>query len=342
MNPTTEIRSHRLGLNQPNNTVIAKPVSTESFRNSSGLLSATQRKPTSYASASDRVNIANAQQQIVRAQVAQQALSSIGKELHLMKRSLTQAYSPGRSGSAELGHSLLAHKEKIMTILSSSTFEGQRVLSATLDIQLQGDTSRSFTIPGLNLSRQREQDELVRLDFPNVGSTVVAFNRAASDKQLMNQIDRSVLAIGMRANIGEQADIKFVTSEAKYEQAEKSVLVTGQGHRYPSGQPNMLNLKGEPEGLDELDVSVSNRDSVRKLLTSVNKQLKAVQQGLEKTVQDQQKISEDIAPLGEHGSLDLTQMLTRISGADSRFSDTLQMYSAQANVRRHSVVALLR
>lgn len=62
---------------------------------------------------------------------------------------------------------------------------------------------------------------------------------------------------------------------------QQKVLVTGEGHRFPAGQANVLNLKSEPDGIAELSFDLGSRDGIKQTIAKVNQHIRQVQTSLE-------------------------------------------------------------
>ncbi|KLV09993.1 flagellin [Photobacterium ganghwense] len=292
--------------------------------------------------------LAKGQHQATTVQVAQQALLQVGRELQSMKRVLAQSLS-SQQPAPPSSNDKLAHSQQVIrhTLDSARTQEG-RVLDAQLKVQLNGQAGRAFTIPGLNLTRLRHQAEQLRLDFPQAGAVTLQFDPRLDDKQLVRQLDRNLIPLGMRAAATDGGELVFKTTDSAYLQMHQQVLVTGQGHRYPAGQPNQIRLQPEPEGVEDLSISTAHRDGIRQTLSKVNLHLRQVQQSLDdiKAYQAQlaQQMEQQLERLGTQGDVAaaegrLSHLSAQFSGG---FSATYQAITAQANVHRHTVVALLR
>lgn len=290
------------------------------------------------------VLLAQGQQQVSAAQIAQQALKQVGQALFAMKKGLTQTLQGSQTTSAAT-EQVAAGQQQIRQALSQAENEDGRVLDAQLRFQDKQPVMRIFSIPGLNLSRQREQSEQVRIDFPQLGSAVLSLDSQKSNQALVDQLDRALIPLGIRMQAGEQGELVFRAEEAAYRQMEQQVMVTGQGHRYPAGQPNRIKLQPEPEGVEELAVNLGSPDGIRSSISQLNRYLQQVQTSLSETrvylgAMDQRAQQ---VTAGKPGSEVLENQMQQIRHlGEQDFRSTYQAVSAQANVHRQTVVALLR
>ncbi|MBO0180346.1 flagellin, partial [Vibrio parahaemolyticus] len=111
---------------------------------------------------------------------------------------------------------------------------------------------RRLSIPGLNVHRLSDKAEQIRLDFPQGQAGMIQFDGQSDGERTVKMLDRSLIALGMRASLADHGRILFEPSGKAYQQMQQKVMVTGEGHRFPAGQPNVLNLKSEPDGIAEL------------------------------------------------------------------------------------------
>ena len=275
-------------------------------------------------------------------QVARQALGLVGKELQLMKRELTQSLGAADATLPAASELAAQRQGNIRQVLDSARVDGSRVLDAQLNVQYDGEPNRTFTIPGLNLTRHRQQDEMLRVDFSGQGSTILQFSSGTDDKTLVRQMDRALVPLGIRVKAGASGDILFSVSDSAYQKMQQQVMVTGQGHRYPAGQANLIKTQPEPEGVEDLTVALNNKESVRQTLASVNTYLRQVHQSLDTIRGYQDQLTGMVEnSTGIVDSETIQQKLAVVNPSAANFTSTYQALSAQANVPRHTVVALL-
>lgn len=318
--------------------------------NTKPLHSAASLKPASLPQgvySVSKTQLAKGQQQVTSVQIAQQALQQVGRELVSMKKVLGQALKSNQPVSEATVRQVSSQQQNIRQTLENATSDGARVLDSQLRVQLEHGAERTFTIPGLNLSRQRQQNEQIRLDFPQTGTVVINFTSQSSDKQLVDQIDRSLIPMGVRAAATEEGELIFRTKDADFNQMKQQVMVTGQGHRYPAGQPNVVKLQPEPEGVEDLAINLGNRDGIRQTVGKVNQHLRQVQQSLDDIKAYQSELAKQMAQFSAQGNLgDMKAIQGKLDTfsrkTNAYFTTTYQAVSAQANVHRHTVVALLR
>lgn len=345
MNSAVELRSPQVRItDQQNKTSILPP----SGAGTSSLLRTAHpgRPGTSAASghySASGIALQQAQQQVTTSQVARQALGMIGKELQQMKRELTQSLSTASITLPVVSERAAQHQHTIRQILDGARADGSRVLDTQLNVHYDREPNRAFTIPGLDLKRHRQQAELVRIEFPGQGTALLQFDPQVDDKRLARQMDRELVPLGLRVQSDTAGQLLFSTSDGAYQKMQQQVMVTGQGHRYPAGQANPVSTRPEPEGVEDLNVVLKSRDAVRQTLTGVNTWLRQVQQSAD-TLKGHQSRLQASAEARSHSSADngiIQQKLALVNQASTNFTSTYQALSAQANVPRHTVVALL-
>ncbi len=126
---------------------------------------------------------------------------------------------------------------------------------------------------------------------------------------------------------------------------EQKVLVTGQGHRFPAGQANRLNVKSEPDGIAELRFDLTSRESIKQGIAKINQHMQKIQDSLAQAKQFQNAIHDQMQKLRSLtpsvSSEEVSQILAQFNAVSKQFTTTYQALNSQANVRRHTVVALL-
>ncbi|NNN44320.1 MULTISPECIES: flagellin [unclassified Vibrio] len=325
--PITPIRSANLNskITPPLSTVQAAPISAYSV---SGFL------------------LTQGQQQATSVQIASKSLQTMGKELTGMKRLLTQALNGGPQSGPAKQDELIKSKNTLHQALQQAQFDGKRVVDNQLNLNLDNADIRRFSIPGLNIHRLNEKAEHVRLDFPQGQSVMIQFDGQSDGKRMVSMLDRSVIPMGMRASLSDDGSIVFEAQEGLYHQMQQRVLVTGQGHRFPAGQANAIHLKAEPEGVSELMFDLGSREGIKQSISKINQHLNRVHASLHQAKLFHSQLHTQMQSLQTQTNLASTaqvnDMLAGFIHASEHFTGTFQAMNAQANVRRHSVVALLK
>ncbi|MGR5131067.1 flagellin [Vibrio alfacsensis] len=342
---TVEVRPHSIRLGgqeqasimptrSADSTVTIKPRPTQTLADA----------PSAYSVSG--IQLAQGQQQATSVQIAAKSLLVIGKELTQIKRGLTQALTQGAQNVPGLQESLLRSKSGIQQIVEQASFDGNKVLDNELHLKLDKADVRRFSIPGLNVHRLSEKAEQIRLDFPQGQSVMIQFDGQADGARTVKMLDRSLIAMGMRASMNEDGTILFEARDTAYKQMQQKVMVTGEGHRFPAGQPNVLNLKSEPDGIAELGFDLGSRDGIKQTIAKVNQHLRQVQSSLDQTKEFNGELNAQMLSIqSKNKSLTAEQVNNKLDGLHSSngpFSAAFQALNAQANVRRHTVVALLK
>ncbi|WP_318433105.1 flagellin [Photobacterium leiognathi] len=291
--------------------------------------------------------LAKGQQQVTSVQIAKQALAVVGRDLQAIKKILSTELITQRAVSPSAQSSANHHLDSIKHTLHNAKSDGLRVIDAELKVNIDRPITRTFSVPGLNVQRQREHSELIKISFQQLGTVVVNMDAKLSDKALVSQIDRHVIPFGLRASVQDNGDITFRANEHDYQSLEGKVRVVGQGHRYPAGQANTLTIKPEPEGIEDGQLSLNNREQIRDTLVKVNQHLRQVQQSLDDIKAYQTALAKQMAAAKANTAVsDIKQVedkLSQLSGTgNQQFSATYRTLAAQANVHRHTVVALLK
>ncbi|MCR9548791.1 flagellin [Vibrio antiquarius] len=292
------------------------------------------------------IQLTQGQQQATAVQIASKSLQVIGKELTQIKRGLTQAVNQGVQNVPGLQDTLARSKATIQNVVEHARFDGQKVLNNELHLKLDKADIRRFSIPGLNVHRLSDKAEQIRLDFPQGQAVMIQFDGQADGARTVKMLDRSLIALGMRASLADDGSILFEARDNAYQQMQQKVMVTGEGHRFPAGQPNVLNLKSEPDGIAELGFDLASRDGMKQTIAKVNQHLRQVQTSLQEAKAFHGELNTQMRSIqNKTAQLSVDDVNAKLDGfvqKSGEFTSTFQALNAQANVRRHTVVALLK
>ncbi|WP_318472578.1 flagellin [Photobacterium leiognathi] len=345
---TAEVRTQNIHFTNANKQSVVTPAvagKVDAKNASTSPLKQLSYQPDGYAVS--KTLLAKGQQQATSVQIAQQALGAVGRELQAIKKVLSAELIAHRTIDPSSQTNANRHLDSIKSILNQAKSDGLRVIDAELKVNIDKPITRTFSVPGLNVLRQREHSELIKLSFQQLGTVVVNMDAKLSDKALVSQIDRHVIPFGLRASVQDNGDITFRANEHDYQSLEGKVQVVGQGHRYPAGQANTLTIKPEPGGIEDGQLSLNNREQIRDTLVKVNQHLRQVQQSLDDIKAYQTALAKQMAAAKANTAVsDIKQVedkLSQLSGTgNQQFSATYRTLAAQANVHRHTVVALLK
>ncbi|HHX8289238.1 TPA: flagellin [Vibrio diabolicus] len=292
------------------------------------------------------IQLTQGQQQATAVQIASKSLQVIGKELTQIKRGLTQAVNQGVQNVPGLQDTLVRSKATIQNVVEHARFDGQKVLNNELHLKLDKADIRRFSIPGLNVHRLSDKAEQIRLDFPQGQAVMIQFDGQADGARTVKMLDRSLIALGIRASLADDGSILFEARDNAYQQMQQKVMVTGEGHRFPAGQPNVLNLKSEPDGIAELGFDLASRDGMKQTIAKVNQHLRQVQTSLQEAKAFHGELNTQMRSIqNKTAQLSVDDVNAKLDGfvqKSGEFTSTFQALNAQANVRRHTVVALLK
>ncbi|EPJ2729739.1 flagellin [Vibrio parahaemolyticus] len=342
---TVEVRAHSIRLGGQEQASIMPTRSADSSSTIKPRPIQVQADTASAYSVSG-IQLTQGQQQATAVQIASKSLQTIGKELTHIKRGLTQAVTQGTQNVPGLQDTLVRSKANIQRVVEQARFDGQKVIDNELHLKLDKADIRRFSIPGLNVHRLSDRAEQIRLDFPQGQAVMIQFDGQSDGARTVKMLDRSLIAMGMRALLAEDGTILFEARDNAYQQMQQKVLVTGEGHRFPAGQPNVLNLKSEPDGIAELSFDLGSRDGIKQTISKVNQHLRQVQTSLEEAKAFHGELNTQMRSIqSKSHQLSVDEVNAKLDGfieTSGQFTSTFQALNAQANVRRHTVVALLK
>ena len=342
---TVDVRAHNIRLGGQEQPAIRPTRSTHSSHIVNPRHSQVQTNTASGYSITG-FQLVQGQQQATAVQIASKSLQAIGKDLTQIKRALTQAMSQGMQNVPGLQEGLTRSKLSIQEGVEKARLDGKKLIDNELHLNLDKADVRRFSIPGLNIHRLSEKAEQIRLDFPQGKSVMIQFDGQSQGERTVKMLDRSLIAMGMRASLSKDGTILFEARDSAYQQMQQRVLVTGEGHRFPAGQANALRLKSEPDGIGELSFDLGSRNGIKQTIATVNQHLRQVQTSLEEARAFHGELSSQIQAVQSQANplsaADVNAKLDGFMATSEQFSSTFQALNAQANVRRHTVVALLK
>ncbi|GLT16381.1 flagellin [Vibrio zhanjiangensis] len=342
---TIEVRPHNVALTTHSQTSISPSRSAQSHSEGHRPKLLTHNNAPASFSVSGML-LTQGQQNATSVQIAVRSYQLVGGELSKIKQGLTSAMQLGSAQSPSLQQGLLAAKKTIEQTLEAARFDGKKVIDNQLELKINRADLRRFSIPGLDINRLSDKAEQIRLDFPQGHSVMVEFDGQSDGSQVVKMLDRSLIPLGLRASLSQQGSIIFEASEKAYGQMHKQVRVTGQGHRFPAGQSNIMTLQAEPEGIAELSFDLGSREGLKRSIAKVNKLLWQTRTGLEQANSIKAELNGQIQTLHQQASVispdQVEEKFKTLNLHSGSFSSALMALSAQANVKRHSVVALLR
>jgi hypothetical protein len=128
--------------------------------------------------------------------------------------------------------------------------DGARQAFAIRGLDGQGAQARE----SLNFSVRGRQSAPVVLE-PGLASTTVA-----------RRLDGVLAPLGVRAAAGDDGSLRFSTSESDWPAVRDSLMVKGNGKRFPSGSYNRVRTDAESAAANPQDWSVSDPEAMRKTL----------------------------------------------------------------------------
>ncbi|MDO6705537.1 flagellin [Photobacterium sp. 1_MG-2023] len=343
VNSTAEIRQQSVSLLKNDKATITPPAQA------GGSVSALKETQTvsrpavvqgGYTAASELFS--QGQEQVTRGQIAYQSLVSVGRDLQGMKKILTQMLGSSTAITQGRIDQLQRHHNHVNQALNAGRFDGDRVLNSQLEFQSKGEPKQDFTVNGLNLVRQRQQSEQLQLTIQDRGTVLLSLDATKTDRQLTQHIDRAVIPLGLRAASNENGDMVFSAGHADFQAMGQHVTISGQGHRYPAGQPNRIKLQPEPQGIEQMTLKLADGEQIRHTMRQVNQGLQQVSKGLDQLRAFQSNLDSQIGKaMSAQSSEQIDEKLQSMRNHQS-FAATFQVVTAQANVHRHTAVALLK
>ncbi|NVM79753.1 prefoldin subunit 5 [Duganella sp. SG902] len=220
----------------------------------------------------------------------------------------------------------------------------------TLDAQLKfsnkGSTT-SFTVRGMNLANLRNGGREVLAISIGGGQNVrsVVLEPGLSDAQIAQRFDEALAPAGVRAQINDDGQLSFSTSEAQWGNVRDTIAVQGNGIRFPTGQLNRVKAEAEAPEVDPDSWNTADLDGIRSTLQQVVQALAKVEASIASVHQALAQVAARVrnaAPAATQNGMDqVAQNFVRTTRQPG-YQSLLSITSALAGISRERVISLLR
>jgi hypothetical protein len=220
----------------------------------------------------------------------------------------------------------------------------------TLDAQLKFSnkgTSTSFTVRGMNLANLRNGGrEVLAISIgggQNVRSVVV--EPGLSDAQIAARFDEALAPSGVRAEINDDGQLEFSTTEAQWANVRDTIAVQGGGVRFPTGQLNRVKAEAEAPEVDPDSWNTADVDGIRSTLQQVVQALSKVEASIASVQQALAQVSarvQNANPAASRSGMEQAAQNFVSTTKQPGYQSLLSITSALAGISRERVSSLLR
>ncbi|ABM05242.1 histidinol phosphatase [Psychromonas ingrahamii 37] len=173
--------------------------------------------------------------------LARQGIKEIAGSLIKIKKMIEPNLAQGISELQPEQAAKIRLEQRKISASMDAQFSGKRVLDSTLNAQINTENKIKFKIEGLDLNRSRWDNELVTLNIDGKISLLM-FEAAKTDDELLNQFNKALGFTDISVKSNQKNELILSMSDAQWRQSSKITTVTGQGHRFPSGQSIPTNI----------------------------------------------------------------------------------------------------
>jgi len=220
----------------------------------------------------------------------------------------------------------------------------------TLDAQLKFSnkgSSTSFTVRGMSLANLRNGGREVLAMSIGGGQNVrsVVLEPGLSDAQIAQRFDEALAPSGVRAQINEDGQLAFSTTEAQWGNVRDTIAVQGNGIRFPAGQLNRVKAEAEAPDVDPDSWNTADLDGIRTTLQQVVQALAKVEASIASVHQALAQVSarvQNAAPAASRQGMDQVAQNFVTSTRQPGYQSLLSITSALAGISRERVISLLR
>lgn len=255
VNPTTTgkiKKPEKLTSNKPNNALIRQQMVQMNL----------QERPKLIA------EVADSHKMYSRLMMAGEVLRTVASELiKLRQLAELNQYSPEQANHIDV-------IKKKLVFWSQKRLFGDYVVDSSF-APIQGDNPFiEFTIPGLDLQRERFRDEVVSL-YINNRLIPLAFERSEDRDVLLEQFKMMFAYAHLQLRINAQQEFVIGIRDQQWRLWDGQVFVSGQGGRYAAGPPIAVQVQARYPVLDDISRLLVNEQGsnqqIDALLERVNK-----------------------------------------------------------------------
>ncbi len=167
------------------------------------------------------------------------------EQLKLIARSLVSLRSLVQKGSlsAQELNEVDIEKHRIMKAVGLQLFD-KYVLDSSFAPAFDGIAEIEFSVPGLDMVRERLTNELVTL-YINNKMIPLAFDRVESNENLFKQFAIRFAYSHMRLRVDKEQVLQISMSDEMWREWNQNVFIAGQGGRYPEGAPITVRVQSQ-------------------------------------------------------------------------------------------------
>ncbi|WP_047045933.1 hypothetical protein [Vibrio mexicanus] len=289
-----------------------------------------------------------AQQQLASAQVAERSLMDIGKGLMDLNKRLGMA-----TRSAQASHQVESQVSQITSSLeqtfNQAQYQEQPVLSRQLRPNFHGDAQTTFSVKGLDTTRVVNRDEMLVFNLGKGGANAVPVKipaNATPEKQA-SQFRQAFNEHGIGVGLNKQRQLVFSAKEGDWQRLQQSLKVTGQGERFPAGKANRAKIEATELRFEPTKLKV-DRAALHDSQAETKRLMQQVKASVQELREYRRVISEKMSSISQKSpqlaglSLESVERdLQSILPQEMSFTQVYQNIRVQANVHRHTAVALL-
>ncbi|MTV36611.1 hypothetical protein [Duganella radicis] len=219
----------------------------------------------------------------------------------------------------------------------------------TLDSQLKFSnkgSATSFTVRGMSLANLRNGGREVLAISIGGGQNVrsVVLEPGLSDAQIAQRFDEALAPAGVRAQLNDDGQLAFSTTEAQWSNVRDTIAVQGNGIRFPTGQLNRVKAEAAAPEVDPDSWNTVDLDGIRTTLQQVVQALAKVEASIASVHQALAQVAarvQSAAPsTGKNGMEQVAQNFVTTTKQPG-YQSLLSITSALAGISRERVISLL-
>ncbi|UJF18031.1 hypothetical protein L0B53_13485 [Vibrio sp. SS-MA-C1-2] len=252
--------------------------------------------------------------------------------LQIKKIALSGEYTPDSMNRVDI------YKKQIMAAVNTQLF-GHYILDSSFNAVGNSSSFIEFTIPGLDLNRERLTDELVTL-YINNKMVPLAFDRTESKQTLFTKFSLMFGYSQLQLQLGSEKELIIGMNDQLWRKWNGVVYVSGQGGRFASGTPMTIEVIPNQVTVENITTLDMNDKALPEKVDLIIKGLQANYQLTLNNSQSQNQASEHLIALCSQSSIADAAMIRHQFITDPQVS-LMSVYRQYQGPNRTNVTKLL-
>ncbi|MDB2386940.1 hypothetical protein N9W21_06310 [Shewanella sp.] len=201
-----------------------------------------------------------------------------------------------------------------------------------------------FTLASVDLSIEKQRDEYINIQLGN-GIYRALLPAKQPSAQLAQQLSLALKPLNIQVVTDKAGQFSFSCTQARWQQVQAGLLMTGQGQRLPAGDARTIKVNEQLNWQDPREWRFSTPEDTKQTIVKITKSQHKIESQLQELASNKRKIHQQLQNLNapDTAEHDIAETINQLAALMQPSPFHLQVTSllAQANMTRTQVSALL-